>query len=49
LQSLNYATIAIGGRAKETTDAIKDRNKKALEQLRKTRAERLPEGWKMVR
>eukprot|EP00730_Choanoeca_flexa_P018475 TRINITY_DN8985_c0_g1_i4.p1 TRINITY_DN8985_c0_g1~~TRINITY_DN8985_c0_g1_i4.p1 ORF type:complete len:279 (+),score=88.29 TRINITY_DN8985_c0_g1_i4:240-1076(+) len=39
---------AVGTRNKESTEAIKERNRKALEQLRKSRAERLPEGWKMV-
>ncbi|EGD76215.1 hypothetical protein PTSG_00918 [Salpingoeca rosetta] len=32
----------------EATDALKEKNRKALEKLRQKRAERLPEGWRMV-
>eukprot|EP00043_Microstomoeca_roanoka_P018819 m.205220 g.205220 ORF g.205220 m.205220 type:complete len:272 (-) comp16894_c0_seq1:165-980(-) len=31
-----------------STDDLKERNRQALEKLRKQRAERLPEGWRMV-
>lgn len=40
---------AVKGRSKAAaTDELKDKNRQALEKLREKRAERLPEGWRMV-
>jgi hypothetical protein len=46
--SLTLVSAAARARAKAATDDIKDKNRKALQELRKNRSTRLPEGWKMV-